>query len=194
MSKENNITGIILAGGKSSRMGTEKGLMLLKNKPFVHYTIEAMRPLVDDIIIVSSNPLYDTFNIKRIEDIIPDAGPIAGIHAGLTHSKTKHNLILSCDVPFVTTTLLKKLVQHQKDNYDIVQFEAKGKTMPLIALYQKRCGEKCLELLNSDEKRLRKLVSEANTKTISVTEEDYFLVTNINTITDLKMTTNAIDH
>ncbi|WP_103069451.1 molybdenum cofactor guanylyltransferase [Aquimarina sediminis] len=194
MNKEKDITGIILAGGKSSRMGKEKGLLLLNNKPFIQYSIEALQPLVNQIIIVSSNTDYDVFGIKRVEDIIPDSGPVAGLHAGLTHSKTENNLVVSCDAPLLTTTLLEKLLHYKKEDNDIVQFEAEGKTIPLTALYKKRCSHKCLELLLLEERRLRKLVSALQTKTISLLKKEYALVANINTIEDLKAITNAIEH
>ena len=70
MKSKNNITGIILAGGKSSRMGTEKGLILYKNKPFVEHIIEAMNPLVDNIIIISNNKAYKSFGFRCYEDLI----------------------------------------------------------------------------------------------------------------------------
>ncbi len=195
MQKENkNITGIILAGGKSSRMGSEKGLVVLDDKPFIQHIIEALHPLVSEIIVVSSNVNYDCFNITRVEDIISDSGPIGGLHAGLTYSKTKNNLVVSCDVPLITTAFLEQLIQHEAGDYDIVQCEAQGESIPLIAMYKKRCAEKCLELLNNNERRLRKLVSVLKVKTISVSEKDHLLVTNMNTIEDLKMITNAIDH
>ncbi|WP_062061462.1 molybdenum cofactor guanylyltransferase [Aquimarina longa] len=194
MKEEKSITGIILAGGKSSRMGSEKGLMLLNNKPFIQYSIEALQPLVDTIMIVSSNSDYDVFGLKRIEDIIPDSGPIAGVHTGLTYSKTENNLVISCDVPLLTTSLLKKLVFYKDDDYDIIQFEAEGKTSPLVALYKKHCVDKCKELLIDGEKRLRKLVLALRTKTVSVLNKEHILVTNINTIEDLKRITNAIKH
>lgn len=194
MSIKKNITGIILAGGKSSRMGSEKGLVLLHNKPFIQYTIEALQPLVDEIIIISSNPDYDIFGVKRIKDIIPDSGPIAGLHTGLTYSSTKNNLVVSCDVPLLTTSLLKTLLLYARKDYDIIQFEADRKTIPLIALYKKHCANKCEKLLITGERRLRKLVMALNTKTISIAEKDHVLVTNMNTIEDLKAVTDAIKH
>ncbi len=194
MNVDKDITGIILAGGKSSRMGTEKGLLLLEGKPFVQHIVEALQPIAKEIIIVSSNSEYDTFGVKRIEDIIPESGPIAGLHTGLTNSETKNNLVVSCDVPLVTTSLLRKLFQFETEDYDIVQFEAERKTIPLIALYKKRCAQKCLKLLSKGEKRLRKLVSESNTKTILVEEKDLPLIKNINAIEDLNTITNAIDY
>lgn len=194
MSSERNITGIILAGGKSLRMGAEKGLLNLEGKPFVQHIIEALGPLTEEIIIVSSNAEYDALGVKRVEDIIKEAGPIAGLHAGLTYSETEDNLVVSCDAPLITSGLLSKLFQYEKENYDVVQFEAQGKTIPLIALYKKRCAKKCFELLSNNEKRLRKLVSALNTKTIPTQEQELFLVKNINTIEDLNTITNAINH
>ncbi|GAA4275486.1 molybdenum cofactor guanylyltransferase [Aquimarina mytili] len=194
MNVDKNITGIILAGGKSSRMGSDKGLLFLDNKPFLQHIIDALTPLVQEIILVSNNPDHDVFKVKRVQDIIPESGPISGIHTGLTHSKTENNLVLSCDVPLITTPLLKKLLLHEKEDYDIIQFEAERKTIPLIALYKKQCLSKCFELLSSNEKRLRKLVLALNAKTIPVSQDEYTLVKNINTIEDLNTITNAIDY
>ena len=189
-----DITGIILAGGKSSRMRREKGLILFEGKPFLQHIIDAIKPLVTEIIIVSSNPDYDQFAFKRVEDVFQDAGPIAGLHAGLSNSKTKNNLVLSCDVPMITTDLMSKLIQYQNEDYDIIQFESRGKTIPLIALYKKRCASKCIDFLSKGEKRLRKLVLSLNTKTISIKENEHFLVKNINTVEDLNAITNAINY
>ncbi|WP_024768113.1 molybdenum cofactor guanylyltransferase [Aquimarina macrocephali] len=194
MNDPRNITGIILAGGKSSRMGREKGLILLDGKPFIQHGIDALQPLVDTIIIVSSNSDYDVFEVDRVEDIIVESGPLAGLHSGLMHSKTEHNLVISCDVPLITTEFLKKLLYYKKEDYDIVQFEAEGKSIPLIALYKKRCADQCQELLANGERRLRKLVSTVKTKTITVLDKERVLVTNMNTVEDLKTITNAIDH
>ncbi len=194
MNPEKNITGIILAGGKSSRMGSDKGLLKLNEKLFVQHIIEAIRPITNSIMIVSSNPAYDAFGIKRVEDIIPESGPIAGLHAGLTYSNTQNNIVVSCDAPLVTTSLLKQLVASNDKDIEVVQFKAEGKTIPLIALYKKRCIQQCSEFLSNREKRLRKLVSALKTKTIAVQQEDLFSVKNINTIEDLKTITYAINH
>ena len=107
MTDKNNITGIILAGGKSSRMGSDKALLLYRGKAFLTHVINALIPLVDDIIIVSNDERHSQFNYRRISDTIIDAGPLAGIHAGLTDSNTENNLVLSCDVPLIQTSILE---------------------------------------------------------------------------------------
>ena len=64
------ITGIILAGGQSSRMGSDKGLISFNGSLFIEHVIKALKPLVKNIIIVSNNPDYDTFGYKRVSDLI----------------------------------------------------------------------------------------------------------------------------
>ena len=92
MKDKKHITGIILAGGKSSRMGTDKGFVIYKNKAFIQHIIEAINPLVDDIIIISNNPDYDVFRLKRFDDIIENAGPLAGVYTGLHFTKILQNI------------------------------------------------------------------------------------------------------
>lgn len=183
--KKENITGIILSGGKSSRMGTDKGFVLYKAKFFTQYVIDALKPLVGEIIIISDNSKYDTFNTTRINDEIKKAGPLAGVYTGLKNSKTEFNLVLSCDVPLITTSVLQKIIDAISPETDIVQLKSKGKTMPLIAVYRKKCAPIFLELLKNDERRMTLAISHFKVKTIVLesTLEQY--TANINTINDL---------
>ncbi|MCB0463530.1 MAG: molybdenum cofactor guanylyltransferase [Flavobacteriaceae bacterium] len=194
MIDKKNITGIVLAGGKSSRMGSDKGLLKMNGKTFVEHVIEAMKPLVDEIVIVSNNPEYDQFGFYRVEDDIKDSGPLAGLYSGLKHSKTNYNLVLSCDIPMIKTEILKKLVEADYENYEVTQVESHNKTMPLIAIYQKQCMHKCLELLQQGERRLRVAVNQLKTKTISIDSELDPFVKNVNTKEDLKTINHAIEH
>ncbi|MCO4821567.1 MAG: molybdenum cofactor guanylyltransferase [Flavobacteriaceae bacterium] len=186
MNADNNITGIILAGGKSTRMGTDKGLLKIENKTFVACVIDAVKPLVDDIIIVSDNPDYDQFGFKRIDDIIKEAGPVAGLYAGLKHSKTDDNLVLSCDVPMISTEVLGQLLKPEFYSYEVVQIQSNGKTMPLIARYKKDCLTTCYNLLMQGERRLRLAVSQFNTKSVLIDEKHSDVVKNVNTKEDLE--------
>lgn len=194
MQKKNNITGIILAGGKSSRMGSDKGLLKIDNKTFIELIIKAMTPLVKNIIIIGNNRTYDAFGYTRIEDSIKNSGPLAGIYTGLNQTVTDYNLILSCDVPLVSMELLEKLIQSNYKEYDVVQIKCDGKTMPLIALYHKRCKDICLSMLQNDERRLRVVIKQMNSKSISVEDSFRSQVNNINTKDDLKQINYAIEH
>jgi len=186
MSNNKNITGIVLAGGKSTRMGSDKGFVTYNNKPFIQHIIDALQPLVDEIIIVSNNPDYDVFNLKRVNDIIEDAGPLAGMYSGLQDSKTELNIVLSCDIPLINQGVLEQLILANNKDIDVVQTESQGKTMPLIALYNKRCASTCLALLESGERRLRFLINQLKSKTIVLDDTLEKYTANINSQSDLK--------
>ncbi len=194
MNSNKHITGIILAGGKSSRIGSDKGFLLLNEKAFIQHIIEAMQPLVNDIIIVSNNPDYDIFNLKRVTDLMENSGPLAGIYTGLHHSNTENNLVLSCDVPLINTETLKKLTTNIEEHIDVIQLESKGKTMPLIAMYKTHCKNKFFELLQQGEKRLRFAVKQCKVKTITLNTELEKFTVNINTTNQFNEITNAINH
>ncbi|TXG35344.1 molybdenum cofactor guanylyltransferase [Seonamhaeicola maritimus] len=191
MIKNKNITGIILAGGKSSRMGADKGFIKLNNKSFVEYSIKALKPLVNDIIIVSDNPDYDAFGYKRILDEIKDAGPVAGIYSGLNASKTENNLILSCDIPLIKTGVLEKLIESIDDDSEVIQIESNGKSMPLIALYKKQSAQVFIDALQNDERRLRRVLNSLKTKNVALNDEEQNTTMNVNTKEELKTIEDA---
>jgi molybdopterin-guanine dinucleotide biosynthesis protein A len=186
MKETNTITGIILAGGKSSRMGEDKGFLSLNGKTFMSYIIEALQPIVGEIIIVSSNSDYDIFKLKRVADVMKDSGPLAGLYAGLLHSETENNIVLSCDVPLISTSVLKKLIEGFTPETDVIQFESQGKTMPLIAMYKKHCMHPILKLLQTNERRLQFAIKQLDIRTIQLDPELGETVRNINTVRELK--------
>lgn len=190
MKPTNSITGIILAGGKSTRMGSDKALLHYQDKTFIEHVMCALKPMVEHMMIVSGNKDYDRFGVKRVDDIIENAGPLAGLHTGLHHSKTEINLVLSCDVPLVDSALLKRLITADEPFLDIVQFQSGDKTIPLIALYKKRCEATCLSLLESGERRLVVLADKINTKTILLEKDSAYKVMNFNSNQDLDLLKN----
>ena len=185
MKTKNHITGIILAGGKSSRMGTDKGFVMYKNKSFVQHIIEAIKPLVNEIIIVSNNPDYDVLKLKRVNDLIENAGPLAGVYTGLHYSETENNLVVSCDVPLINSETLKLLIDQVDDKKEVIQLESNGKSMPLIAMYKKQCKSVFYSLLLDGERRLRVAVNHLKVKTIKLDKEQEVFAKNINTPSEL---------
>ena len=186
MKKKSTITGIILAGGKSSRMGEDKGFLKLNGKTFMSSIIAALKPIVGEIIIVSNNSEYDVFNLKRVADSMEDSGPLAGLYSGLLHSETENNIVLSCDVPLISTSVLKKLLEGAPSEAEVIQFESEGKTIPLVAMYKKKCRHHFLKLLQTNERRLRFAIDQLDVKTITLDSELGKTVRNINTISELK--------
>ncbi len=120
MNYNSSITGIILAGGYSKRFGEEKGLYELRGKKLIEYAIDILKPLCDDIIISTNNPkAYSSKSLKTITDIHTGCGPLGGIHAGLSHTSTKDNLFIGCDMPLLPTALFKEFIDKSK-NYQAV--------------------------------------------------------------------------
>ncbi len=191
MLEKKHITGIILAGGKSSRMGTDKALFVLNGTTFLHHIILALKPLVDDILIVSNDERHSKFNLKRVRDTIADAGPISGLHAGLTHSSTENNLVLSCDIPLIETSMLELLLQNNEDDIDVIQLAETDRVHPLIALYKKRSAEHIGLALFDGERKLSKALDGLNIKTLLVSDGQAATLANINTPMDFEKIENG---
>jgi len=128
---------IILAGGKSSRMGTDKGLIKVNNKCLIEYVIDACLPLSDNILIISNQKEYQQFNFPVHADLIKDKGPLGGIYTGLSHSEYDHNVILSCDTPMVKTSTLKRLLDALRPEINAVVPTYEDKVHPLMGGYHK---------------------------------------------------------
>ena len=172
-------------------MGSEKGLVDFKGRPFISHIIEALKPICERLIIVSDNTDDDRFDAERIEDHHKNTGPLAGMYSGLTVTKTELNLVLSCDIPLVTPKLLHYLISHVDNDHDIFQFKAFKKFIPLIGVYRKRCEQTCLELISGGEKRLLALQDHHPTITIDLPEHLKDQSLNINTPTELKRIVNG---
>jgi molybdopterin-guanine dinucleotide biosynthesis protein A len=105
-----NFTTIILAGGQSSRMGTNKALIPYLGKPLVSYAIELAGMFSNDILLSVNNHDLDALGYRVVNDIVKVRAPLSGIHAGLTCSRTDWNLVLTCDMPNVTAELVNRLL------------------------------------------------------------------------------------
>ncbi|MCE7992874.1 MAG: molybdenum cofactor guanylyltransferase [Roseivirga sp.] len=177
-------TGIILAGGKSLRMGEDKGLVRLNNKPLISYAIDALRPLVSELLIVANGPGYEPFGYPVIPDLIPESGPLGGTVTGLTDSNSEWNLVLSCDTPFVSTKLFEHLLSNV-NNYQAVLPRHKGELEPLTGLYNKNCLKQLEEFIADRQLKMRWAVQQLNLKEVIIDSQNSFyedqLFQNINT-------------
>lgn len=171
------ITGVILAGGRNSRMGKDKGLLVVDGKKIAERLISALRPNVDEIIIISNGRNYDELDYPVYADIIPNCGPMGGIHTALSLSKTEKNLVVACDMPFVSSTVFRTIIRNAAGS-DIAVPEVRGETEPLCALYSARCKNKFEELLALGKWKMKDALHLFRVKRV-VFNTNYF--TNINT-------------
>lgn len=179
------ITAYILAGGRSSRMGSDKGMLLLNETVFVEHIVNTLKEAqIENITIVSTNTAYDFLNCKRIEDIYPDKGPVGGIFTALSHSETKQNIILSVDVPLISAEIIKWLVANIDEQRQITQVRVEDKTNPLVAIYCKELVSVFEEHLKRDQLKLRMVIDEIPNCTIDVPKKWTAQLQNINTKED----------
>ena len=137
--QKDGISGIILAGGKNARMGTEKALLKVGSNFIIERICAALRKVSGEIIIVTSEPdKYACFGDKAISDIMPGHGPLGGIHAGLASAAHPFALITACDMPFVSAGIAAFIINHAA-GYDAVVPFYKGYPEPLFALYSNSC-------------------------------------------------------
>jgi molybdopterin-guanine dinucleotide biosynthesis protein A len=133
----NDITGIILSGGKSLRMGENKSLLKFGDKTAISITVNLMKSLFNNVILITNEPeLYQNFEIQIFEDIYKGFGPISGIHSGLLNSTTENNFILSCDMPLMNNKMIQSIIEYPSENLIKVP-KADGFIQQLCGKYSK---------------------------------------------------------
>jgi molybdenum cofactor guanylyltransferase len=153
---------IILSGGKSRRMGMNKALLPISEKPSIERIKDELEQHFKDIILVTNHlEPYQFLNIKMVSDYYPDSGPLAGIHAGLIGSDNEINLVVACDMPFVTADL---------GEYDAVVPIIGGRKHPLFAVYRKKIIKEIESCLENKSFRMIHLLDHLNV--LYMTEQD----------------------
>lgn len=186
------ITGIILAGGKAGRMGgIDKALITVKGKTIIERTVETLRDVVDDIIVVSGNDYnFKGINVTMVRDIEKDKGPIMGIYSGLIASKTEWNFICGCDMPYLNSSIILTLIENIRESEAVVPV-ADGRKEPLCALYSKRLIEKLQGAIGENILKVSDFLSKVNVEYVSddlirKTDLEYNPFFNINYATDIR--------
>lgn len=157
------ITGIILSGGQSTRMGTDKALLQLNGKTLLESALGICRPMCGDILISSNYPEHEKFGYKIIPDEIKYCGPLGGIYSCLKKSDTDWNFIISVDSAFVTQNFVEFLISEIGDFDAIIPVHKNGKE-PLIAMYHKNCISVIREKIELKDFKMQHLLNEINTQ------------------------------
>jgi molybdopterin-guanine dinucleotide biosynthesis protein A len=134
---ERKYTGIVLAGGKSSRMGRNKGLITWEGQTLAEHAIHALLPLCKTIIISANDRSYDFLDHRRVADRYEDCGPMGGILSCLEQSGTEINLVIPVDTPNVKTWIYEHLLQNTCDYDMIVPLDHDSWYQPLCAIYNR---------------------------------------------------------
>jgi len=185
------VTAFILAGGRSTRMGTDKAFVLLEGRTLLVRALDLARSIPCDVRIVGDPAKFASFT-SVVEDRFLGCGPLAGIHAALRSSDTDLNLILAVDLPFLTRALLQYMLGRAKDEDDslvIVPRTARG-WQPLCAIYRRDFASIAEKALRAGQYKIDTLFAEAGIQILSELELKSagfspHLFSNLNTPDDL---------
>ncbi|HSM63083.1 MAG TPA: molybdenum cofactor guanylyltransferase [Gillisia sp.] len=186
-----SISAYILCGGKSSRMGTDKGFVKFRDRSFMDWCLEAVRQITNDIHLVTANKKYSQFGHPLHEDIYKNKGPVGGIHAALEHSVTNWNLILSCDIPGITGSLLKDLIERTPEQTSVAFLSSGSNDYPLVAMYHKNCRKYFFEAIQENDLRLMNTIKKLNYERIEIPLSESYNLNNINTKEELQDLINS---
>jgi molybdopterin-guanine dinucleotide biosynthesis protein A len=189
---KNDMTGIILAGGRNSRMGTNKAFLEIDGSRLIDKAINIYREIFSEIIIVTNDPLsYIEFtDAEIVTDIYKGKGPLGGIYTGLFYANNSYAFVAACDMPFLNEDFIIYLTE-QADKFDIVVPQLSEGFQPLHAIYSRNCLSHIKKLLITDKLKITGFYKEV--RLLSIPEEkikpfnqDGRLFLNVNTPEDIE--------
>ncbi len=155
-----DVTGVILAGGQSSRFGKNKALAMLDGKTLIKHIVEKLSSLFSACLLVTNTPeLYNFLKLPMSKDIYPSRGPLSGIHSALNYIDTPKAFITGCDMPFVNEKLIRYLCSmSENEQYDAtIPFLEKGPE-PLCGVYLKTAFPIIDEYLKKDVRKISQVI------------------------------------
>jgi molybdopterin-guanine dinucleotide biosynthesis protein A len=166
-----DLTAFILAGGKSTRMGTDKAFVDYAGRTLLARALDLSRSVAFDVRIVGSKEKFAAF-APVVEDVIRDCGPLGGIHAALRASSTELNVMLAVDVPFVSWAFLQYLVTQARGAPEaaVVVPRMDGGWQPLCAVYRREFASVAERALLAGRNRIDRLFDDARTRVIEQRE------------------------
>ena len=125
------MTGVVLSGGKSTRMGKDKGLVMYRNAPLISHALKILSSQLSEVLISTNNTEYSIFNYPLIADIIPEIGPLGGIFSAMDKLNSDGYLFMACDIPEFGSDILGQMLD-SAEQADVVFLEiATGNPQPL---------------------------------------------------------------
>jgi molybdopterin-guanine dinucleotide biosynthesis protein A len=189
----NQITGLILAGGRAQRMGgIDKGLIPFHGKPLIELAINRLKPQVSTILINANRSItkYSHYGYPVLMDETPDfSGPLAGFSVGLKHCKTPYLLTSPCDSPLLPTDLAEKMVIELEQNHLELVYassqESDGKiwSQPVFCLISKQLEESLNAFLSKGDLKIDRWFKELRSGTVIFEDPQAFA--NVNTPQEL---------
>lgn len=188
------VTSIVLAGGKSLRVGSCKAMETICGQSLVKRAIERLKTISNQILIVTSQEQPDlpiTREAEIVVDIYPGKGPLGGIYTGLLASELPYSIVVACDMPFLNVELLRYLIELSEGFDAVIPRLEEGKIEPLHAVYSRKCINTIRAELECDHLKISQALDILRVRYVEREEYHRFdpqLLSffNINSLADLK--------
>ncbi len=161
-----DVSGLILAGGESSRYGRNKALVNFNGMPLIQRVSRVMQSLFHEVIIITNTPEeYSFLKLPMCEDLIKGLGPLGGLFTGLTRMTNDAGFLVGCDMPFLNRKLIRHIVEI-RDDCDVIVPSISGMMEPLHALYGQGCLPAIRQLIDSRKYQIGQFFTEVSVKYI----------------------------
>jgi len=175
-----NLTGAVLAGGQSRRMGRDKALLEINGKPFVRHVADILAALCSPVVIIGIGPeRFETPGYRLFDDLVPQCGPLGGIHSALSHSSTENVLIAACDLPLISVEAIRYLLQQRTADKEISIVHHGTFVQPLLGVYARRCLPTLESFLENGGRKVWEFLNECSMETIDLRKAPFDLSENI---------------
>lgn len=178
------MTGILLSGGKSLRMGSDKAFVKINEQPMITYPLKVLEAWCSQILISANNAKLDFLGYPVIRDEIPDIGPLGGLYSCLKQSSNEINLLIACDMPQVTGTLLDRMLC-LANQHEVVVPVINQHVEPLFALYQKNILSRIKQSIDEKRYSMRKFLSKLDVYYFEIEPSEVSEFLNVNTPSEI---------
>jgi molybdopterin-guanine dinucleotide biosynthesis protein A len=197
---ETEVTGILLAGGKSRRMGEDKRYLVVGEQTLLERGLGVIRSIFQEVLIViaQDSPPLDV-DAKVVRDLLPDCGSLGGLYTGLMQATTPWVFVVACDMPFLDQAVIDQFTS-RRATADIVMAKLDARLHPMHALYGKRCLPALEQMIQARQLKIQEIVSQPSLRVQYVTEAELLTIDpswrsfqNVNTPSDLEAARSLLD-
>lgn len=193
MNQITDVTGVLLAGGKSRRMGEDKRFMQVGDRTLFDRSLSVLRSLFHRVVVVvaQDSPPLET-EVPLLRDLVPDCGSLGGLFTGLKQASTPYIFAVACDMPFLDARAIRYFTD-RRSKADIVMAKRSGQVHPMHAVYGQRCLPVLEAMIAVRELKIQRILSDTSLRIRLITETDLNEVDpegrsflNVNTLSDLE--------
>ena len=177
-------SGILLAGGKSTRMGEDKAFMIYKNRFLYEHSLSVLSVFSEDILISSSNPRFEKSDYRLIPDETSGLGPLGGIYSCLKKIKYNYAIVLPCDLPLISGAIIEKLITASENSEITIALNHNNLPEPLVGIYSISAIPAMQEMIESNQFKMQELFTRVKTRFVKIPRTSKNTFHNINSPDD----------